>query len=255
MSAVGILRGYALGSIFTNIDGSRVLLPWADATEATLSYNGELVTSETFNDAGVLSTSRACLATEELTMSLSTSSLTWSHFQIASSTLDAASTANRLKQEIITLSDVDATPASTFTVSGTPLTTAGDLTALGLPGDGILVSDVNTGDQLTVDSVTGSDVVLDADYTGQRVLVQYGVAPGGTDLQIDIGSADNRFTNAGVYGEFFGCPGTITAILEDVAIAPSSELTVNGSDAATLGITVRAVRGDKGYLGRLIWTP
>lgn len=251
--SLGIIKGFAEGGVYINpASGDRILLPFPDVTEASLSYSGDLAVSETFNGAGILSASRACLAREELSMTLNTNSLTWSHLQVAATSTGQASTANRLKQDEIVLTEVDGSSGnSTFTTSQTPLSDPADLEALGLPTIGAIVSDED-GNQLTLSTFATGSGELDADFTGTRIYVQYGVAPSANDREILLGGSANRFTNTGVYGRFFGCPGTFLVVMDDAAIAPGVDASVNGTDPLSLGVTLQGIRGSKGYLAKII---
>lgn len=238
---VGLLRGIAAASILYPTATSQILLPFNDSiTEATAEFTGELVSAQTFSEQGVLGISSACLASEGLTFSLNSQDVTWSMLQ--SYFLTQASTLGipLVTEEVVTLSDVDATPVSTYTLQGTPVTVAADLEANNLPVSGVVAADED-GTQYAI-TVTGSNVEFDDDYTGTKVTFRYLVAASSQQV-IQVGKGE-RLSVGGFVGKFITCGEEILIVAPKVAVLPSGGFTVDGNTPASVGVQLTAIRTD-----------
>lgn len=249
--APGLLTGFVSGAIKYTEDGTPILLPFPKVVEATLSYSSELVIAETANQAGIFGASRACLTSESGEITLNTSDIEWSALQVSVNSRAQAATAAFPVSEEFYLTQVDGVSGnSVFTLSRTPDTDAAALALNGLPSVGLLVTTFDG--EVVTPTLTGSDVELDADLTGQRVTVLYLGTPVAGSEEIEIGGESGRITQGGLYGQFKGCPGTLKVVAQDVSFAADSQVTTSAGNSPTVGVTATLLRGNKGYFARII---
>lgn len=247
-SKIGLIKGFVQGAVWSGKAGQRVLLPFQDTVlEAAFTYGGELVEAMTFSDQGVLGTSQSCLQSEECGVTMSTEDLSWSFLQAATLSTAQTRTDPVLVTESFTLSEVD-TGNSTFAISDAiDTSSAATLDLYGLDTDGISVADID-GNQIPA-TVSGQTITLDADYTGQTVTAQYTRAALSDEEVIYLGSGARRQT-VGVYGRFFGCPGTLLIVVPKAAVQPGLEFGVSGGSVASLGLNLKAIR-QNGYFAEI----
>lgn len=248
MAKIGLIKGFVQGCVWSGSGSERIFLPFQDTVmEATFSYTGELVESMTFSDQGVMGASQACLQSEACGFNMVTEDISWSFLQ--ASTLSTAETRTKpvLVTETFTASDVTADPFTELTLSNTPVTTSADLAESGLPTVGVSVAGID-GNQLAA-TVSGSTVTLDQDVTGQRITVQYLRAALSTEEVIYLGQGQRR-EQVGVYGKFFGCPGTLLIVAPKCAVTPSLEFGVSSGSVAQAGLNLQALR-QNGYFAEI----
>lgn len=237
---MALITGIINGLVTTNQAGETVLLPFANTVEeATFSYTGELVMSETFNASGVKSASAACLMREEASFTMTTKNITWSFLQAAAGHIGDAATLPIQEVETVVLRTLT-TGNSTVTLAKTPAT-----------GEPIIVADTD-GVQYEV-TVSGSVVTFTGDLTGKQVVISYYVEPSAGALaerQIQIGKSD-RITNIGIYGRFRSCGKDLLIVAKNAVIQPGLEFGV-GSDAASATITAMCLQDLSGTLATIV---
>ena len=247
MAKLGILKGYVNGTVWEGKGASRIMLPFQDTVvEAEFTYTGELVMTETFSEQGILGASAACLQKEACGFTLSSDDLSWSLLQAATLSSAAERTAPVMVTETVVLSQV-ATDVSTYTLQYTPVTTAPELEAAGLPTVGVSVAGID-GEQYTP-TIAGSVVTLDDDYTGESVTFQYLRAPLTGEETIYLGQGARR-QNVGVYGRFFGCPGSLLIVAPNCAVNPNLAMGVSDGNIASVGLELMALRTN-GYFAEI----
>lgn len=247
MANSSIYKGFVQGSIWAGKGAQRVYLPFQDTiTEAKFMYSGEVVESQTFSDAGVLGTSQACLQSEEAGFELSTSDISWNILLAATLSDSKIRTKPVLVTETITLSQLTAGDSS-FTTQSVPVLDSATQDEYGLPASGFSVADL-TGKQYA-GALTGSSVVLDDDYSGERVTIQYLRAPLTGEEVVYLG-AGNRRQQVGIYGKFFGCPGSILIVAPTCSVVPKLDFGVSGGNIASAGLTLKCIR-QNGYFAEI----
>jgi hypothetical protein len=246
---LGLLKGFIQGCVWSGSGDTRVFLPFQDTVlNAEFTYTGELVMAETFSDQGILGASQACLQKEECGFNLSTNDLSWSILQAATLSTSAARTKPILVTESFTASTVDGDPAvSTYTLANTPITTPEAIAEAGLPSSGVAAANID-GVNLEA-TVAGSVVTLDADVTGDRVTVQYLRAPLTGEEVIYLGSGTRR-EQVGVYGTFFGCPGSLLIVAPKTAVVPNFSLGVSSGSTAEITLELKVLR-ENGYFAEI----
>lgn len=245
MAKIGLLKGFAEGAVFSGVGNTRILLPFQDTVVAAeISYTGELAIAETFSAQGVLGASQACLQKEEVTVTISSSDLSWSMLQAATLSEAEERTAPVLVSETFTASEVT-TGNTTHTLKHTPVTTVEAVTAAGLPTSGVSVANLD-GNQI-VGTLGGSVLTLDDDYTGDSLTVQYLRAPLTNEEVIYLGSGERR-DQVGFYGRFFGCPGSILVVAPRCAVKPALSMGVSSGNTATVGLELQALRTNGYFL-------
>jgi len=248
MAKIGILKGFVQGSVWSGRGNSRVFLPFQDTIlEAKFMYSGETVEAKTFSDAGILGTSNSCLQSEEAGFEMSTQDISWSLLQAATLSSAVTRTSPVLVTETFTASTVVGDD-STVTLSATPVVNnAAAEDIYGLPDAGFSVADID-GKQL-VATLAGSVVTLDGDLTGTQVTVQYLRAPLAQEEVIYLGAGERR-QEVGVYGKFFGCPGSLLIVAPKCAVVPSLDFGVSGGNTATAGLKLQCIRSN-GYFAEI----
>jgi hypothetical protein len=247
MAKLGILKGFVNGTVWAGEGSSRIMLPFQDTVvQAEMTYTGELVMTETFSGQGILGASGACLQKEAVGFTLSSDDLSWSLLQAATLSEAVEREEPVLVTETVTLVDVVATE-STLTTQYTPVVTPAKLVAVGLPSNGISVAGID-GEQY-VATISGSLVTLDDDYTGKTVTIQYLRAPITGEEVIYLGSGARR-QNVGIYGKFFGCPGSILVVAPYCAVKPNLSLGVSSGSIASVGLELMALRRN-GYFAEI----
>lgn len=248
---LGLLKGFIQGTVWSGLGDSRIMLPFQDTVkEASFTYTGELVMAETFSDAGILGASQACLQKEECGFSMVTDDLSWSFIQAATLSEAAARTTPVLITETFTASQLTGTApneVTTLTVSKTPVTTEAAVTAAGLPSVGVSVANID-GVQIPA-TVAGSVITLDDDYTGDRITVQYLRAALTNEEVIYLGSGTRR-QEVGVYGTFFGCPGSLLIVAPKCAVQPNLNMGVSAGNIASATLELKALRAN-GYFAEI----
>lgn len=244
---IGLLKGFAQGTVWSGDGDSRILLPFQDSViEAEFTYTGDLVMSETFSDQGILGASAACLQKEACGFNLNSDNLSWSLMQAATLSTAAERTEPVMIIETIQATEVD-TGSTTITVSQAPVTDADAIAAAGLPSVGVSVANID-GDQIPA-TVSGSVITLDADYTGDAITVQYLRAALTGEEVIYLGRG-NRRENVGVYGRFFGCPGSVLVVAPQCAVNPNVSMGVSDGSTATLALELMCIRTN-GYFAEI----
>lgn len=248
MAKLGILKGFVQGSVWSGKGNTRVFLPFQDTIlEAKFMYSGEIVEAKTFSDAGILGTSNACLQSEEAGFEMSTGDISWSMLQAATLSSAQSRTTPVLVTETFTASTLVAGD-STVTLSATPVIDNAAAEAIyGLPDAGFSVADID-GVQI-VGTLAGSVFTLDGDMTGQNITVQYLRAPLAAEEVIYLGSGERR-QEVGVYGKFFGCPGSLLIVAPKCAVVPSLDFGVSGGNTATAGLKLQCIRSN-GYFAEI----
>ena len=245
---LGLFPGFIQGCVWEGSGDTRIFLPFQDTViNAEFTYTGELAMAETYSDQGVLGASQACLQKEECGFNMSTNDLSWSMLQAATLSSSAARTKPILVTESFTASNVTADPFTTVTLTHTPITTPEELTEAGLPSSGVSVADIE-GTQLP-GTVAGSVVTLAADVTGDRITVQYLRAPLSGEEVIYLGSGARR-KQVGVYGTFFGCPGSLLIVAPKTAVVPNLSLGVSSGSTAEISLELKVLR-DNGYFAEI----
>lgn len=246
---LGLLKGFIQGCVYSGSGTTRTLLPFQDTVlSATFTYTGELAMAETFSDQGVLGASQACLQKEECGFSMETNDISWSFLQASTLSNSETRTKPVLVTETFTASDVAGDPAATtLTLTHTPVTTAPELAEAGLPAVGVVVANID-GTQITP-SLSGSLVTLDADYSGDRITVQYLRAPLTGEEVIYLGSGTRR-EQVGVYGTFFGCPGSLLIVAPKAAVVPSLNFGVSSGNTASAQLELKVLR-ENGYFAEI----
>jgi hypothetical protein len=247
MAKLGILKGFVNGTVWAGEGNSRIMLPFQDTVVAAeMSYTGELVMTETFSEQGILGASGACLQKEAVGFTLSSDDLSWSLLQAATLSTAAEREAPVMVTETVTLVDLD-DDASTLTTQYTPVVTAPELVAAGLPSIGVSVAGID-GEQYVV-TVAGSLVTFADDFTGKSVTIQYLRAPITGEEVIYLGAGERR-QNVGIYGKFFGCPGSILVVAPFCAVTPNLSLGVSSGSIANVGLELMALRRN-GYFAEI----
>ena len=244
---LGILKGFVQGSVWSGEGNSRILLPFQDTViSAEFSYSGELVETNTFSDQGILGASAACLQKEMCGFTLSSDDISWSLLQAA--TLSTAATRSKpvMVTETIVASELD-TGNTTFTLEHTPVVAPADLEEAKLPDVGFSVANID-GKQI-VPTASGSVLTLDADYTGETITVQYLRAPLTDEEVIYLGQGARR-QEVGVYGKFFGCPGSLLIVAPKCAVSPNMSLGVSDGSVASVGLELKVLR-QNGYFAEI----
>lgn len=247
MAKLGILKGFVNGSVWEGEGNSRILLPFQDTViQAEFTYTGELVTTETFSDQGILGASAACLQKEACGFTLSSDDLSWSMLQASTLSTAVERAKPVMVTETVVLSQLDVAN-STYTLQYTPVVTAPELEEAGLPDVGVSVAGID-GQQLTP-TLSGSIVTLDDDYTGDSVTLQYLRAPITGEETIYLGQGARR-QNVGVYGKFFGCPGSLLIVAPNCAVNPNLSMGVSDGNIASVGLELMALRTN-GYFAEI----
>ena len=246
MAKLGILKGFVNGTIWSGKGASRIMLPFQDTViSAEFNYSGDLVMTETFSEQGILGASAACLQKEACGFTLSSDDLSWSMLQAATLSDSVNRTEPVMVTETVVLSQLDTN--STHTLEYTPVVTAPELEAAGLPSVGVSVAGID-GEQYTP-TIAGSIVTLDDDYTGESVTFQYLRAPLTGEETIYLGQG-NRRQNVGVYGKFFGCPGSLLIVAPNCAVNPNLSMGVSDGNIASVGLELMALRTN-GYFAEI----
>ena len=247
MAKLGILKGFVNGTVWEGEGASRIMLPFQDTVvQAEFTYTGDLVMTETFSEQGILGASAACLQKEACGFTLSSDDLSWSLLQASTLSSAVERTKPVMVTETITLNQLDE-GNSTHTLAYTPVVTAPELAEAGLPTVGLSVAGID-GQQLTP-TIAGSIVTLDDDYTGDNVTFQYLRAPLTGEETIYLGSGDRR-QNVGVYGKFFGCPGSLLIVAPNCAVNPNLAMGVSDGSIASVGLELMALRTN-GYFAEI----
>lgn len=247
MAKLGILKGFVNGSVWEGEGNSRILLPFQDTViQAEFTYTGELVMTETFSDQGILGASAACLQKEACGFTLSSDDLSWSMLQASTLSTAVERAKPVMVTETVVLSQLDVAN-STYTLQYTPVVTAPELEEAGLPDVGVSVAGID-GQQLTP-TLSGSIVTLDDDYTGDSVTLQYLRAPITGEETIYLGQGARR-QNVGVYGKFFGCPGSLLIVAPNCAVNPNLSMGVSDGNIASVGLELMALRTN-GYFAEI----
>lgn len=248
---LGLLKGFAEGTVWSGDGDSRILLPFQDTIlEAEFTYTGDLVMSETFSSQGILGASAACLQKEACGFNMTSDNLSWSMLQAATLSTAATRTDPVMVIETITARETDdggGSPVTTVTVSNTPVTTTADLDNYGLPASGVKVANID-GVQLAA-TVSGSIITLDDNYSGDAITVQYLRDPLTEEEVIYLGQGQRR-ENVGVYGRFFGCPGSILIVAPNCAVNPNVSMGVSDGSTASLSIELMCLRTN-GYFAEI----
>lgn len=251
MAKLGILKGFIQGTIWEGAGNDRIMLPFQDTVvEAEFTYTGELVMTETFSDQGILGASAACLQKESCGFTLSSNDLSWSLLQAATLSTAVERDEPVLVTETFTASSVSGeapNQVSTFTLTHVPVTAAADVLAAGLPTSGISAANID-GVQI-VATMAASVVTLDDNYTGEAITVQYLRAPLTGEEVIYLGSGSRR-QEVGIYGKFFGCPGSLLIVAPKCAVTPNMSLGVSDGSIATVGLELMALR-QNGYFAEI----
>lgn len=248
---LGLLKGFIQGTVWSGSGSTRIMLPFQDTViSAGFTYTGELVMTETFSDQGILGASGACLQKEECGFTMETTDLSWSFLQAATLSSAATRTKPVLVTETFTATTTSGTEpniVSTLTLTHTPVTTEAAVTEAGLPTVGVSAANIDGG-QL-VATLSGSTVTLDDDYTGDRITVQYLRAALTNEEVIYLGSGA-RTQEVGVYGTFFGCPGSLLIVAPKCAVKPNLNMGVSSGNTASAQLELMALR-QNGYFAEI----
>jgi hypothetical protein len=239
-----VINGFIEGLVRRNTTPFQVL-PFADKIgTAAFNYSSESTIVETFAASGVRGPSGACPFREECSITLGSENLEWSFLQACFNTLaeDDDQIAGRSISTVLSTSAGDpavSTLILNFEVSASvPVQVADE--------DGV---------QYTITTVIGTGITtitFDADYTGDKVTVFYGLPPVGTNNLIKVGSGA-KLGEIGLYGQFKGCPSNLLVVVPR-AIIQSTVAMETGSGAASASLTATAMRdsfGNYAYLTRL----
>lgn len=239
---LGIIKGFVQGTVWSGKGNSRLMLPFQDTIlEAEFSYTGENVMTETFSDGGVLGASAACLQKEACSVTLATEDISWAMLKAATLSESVTRATPVLVTETLTMT------GTTATLSYPAVTEATDVTAAGLPTSGVSVADVD-GAQLA-STVTGATLTVTAAEAGDRLTVQYLREPLAGEETIFLG-AGNRIQQVGVYGKFFGCPGSLLVVVPRAVISPNLTFGVSSGSVAKATLELQALRTD-GYFAEV----
>lgn len=249
---LGILKGFIQGTVWEGQGSERIMLPFQDTIiQAEFTYSGELVMTETFSDQGILGASAACLQKESCGFTLSSDDLSWSLLQAATLSTAVERDEPVLVTQTFTVNQTTGTSpdpiVSTLTLSHVPVVTAPEVAAAGLPAVGLSVANID-GVQIAA-TLTGSVVTLDDDYTGDSVTVQYLRAPLTGEEVIYLGQGQRR-QEVGIYGQFFGCPGSLLIVAPKCAVTPNLTLGVSDGSVASVGLELMALR-QNGYFAEI----
>lgn len=229
---MGLITGFIEGTVTYDLDGTIQLLPFQDTIEeASFSYEGEILYSETFSNRGIKGASAACFHKEAAMFELSTSNINWAFLQ--------ASTAQRDEARVAPVPVTETLVLDTGTV---------DLEFAPATGTAVIVAN-SEGTQFT-SSVTGQTVTVTGGTDGERVTVSYSRDAGADERSIELGKNEKIRENA-IYGRFFGCPDELLIVANRTVITPKLDLGV-GDDAATAGMELKCLRDDNGVFASII---
>lgn len=244
---LGILKGFINGTVWEGKGAERIMLPFQDTViQAEFTYTGELVMTETFSQQGILGASAACLQKEACGFTLSSDDLSWSMLQAATLSSAAARTEPIMVTETLVASQLS-TGNTVLTAAHAPVVTAPEVNAAGLPASGVSAANID-GIQI-VATVAGSTITLDDDYTGETISIQYLREPLANEEVIYLGAGDRR-QEVGIYGQFFGCPGSLLIVAPKCAVKPNLTLGVSDGNIANVGLELMALR-ENGYFAEI----
>lgn len=238
-----IITGFIEGIIRTTTAGDEIILPFSDKIEGvTFRWESENTIVETFSQQGIKGATAACPFREMGSIEFRSKALAWSFLQAATGYLDQEATDPEPVTFSTVLSQTSGSPGSevsTITLPSTPVV-----------GLSVLVADED-GKQIA-GTVSGTTVTLTENLTNQKVTVNYFKTPIADTRQIALG-AGTRIGEVAVYGQFFGCPGSILMYANRGVIKSALEFGIE-TDAAQAALTIDLLRDDKGafaYLTKL----